>query len=558
MMAAGLDSNEKNQYFGFPANFQAPAKSGTFPLLQFKSVLYFLGLLVRGSTTNRSANLVGKKDFMPAIYGTSLSLSSFSHQTSHTCGLESNCSAEKKFNSPEDKIGTGGVLTSTFYKDHYKAAMEQLAALNLSKNSRTAQLNANRSRQGPFHSWSCAQNQGNTSVSKDLSKPLVEMPCGSSNASSNFINTNPLVHSFMKSYHPVSYPGSQKTTSENYCRNGDGDFFKKANEATTSESYPATHSSSDDMVSILKWHLKRGSGNGEDKLSVEEKDVSESEKSKALLKYFKNVNLNLKPEPIENKDGTSSSIERDTYSYPDFLPPPFNTLDLQKMSLSKWDDWKLSLNPPLDESLDKIISRLLEMERLQHLTILRERIKETVSPITCINNRTSSSKGVFQPKQSDISNTQADFDDFHSNGHCLKEADISKCTCQHYHNNKWSSGVSSSIHSSTKHSQTSCKCFKAPVTLESSNVGTQRSLSCSRSFSKIRSGVKMTPPKSLSPSTAVACPLPDHENSKCKQPRTKRKSCRKNGALTSKPLHSQKLKSLSFISKQKYSHVDQQ
>ncbi|XP_053252959.1 protein FAM217A isoform X3 [Podarcis raffonei] len=510
--------------------------------------------LVRGSKNNKSASLVGKEDFIPGIYGNS----TFSRQKPHFCNLESDFSAEKKFHSSEEKIAREGVLTGAFYKDHYNAAMEQLAALSLSKNTRTSQLSPNSCRQAPYHSWSYIHNQGNKAVSRDFHRRLGEMPSSSSDVPINFIHTNnPLVQSFIKRCHTVSYLETQKAALENCNRNGDGDFLK--NEAIASAAYPATDGSSDDMLSVIRSSLKRGNGNVEDKPSIE-KEISENEKrNKELLKYLKNVNVNLKPDPIEVKEDVSSSSESDTFSYPDFLPPPYNTWDLQKMSSSKFDEWKSSFNPPLEESLCKLISRLVEMEKLQHLTILKERTRETVSPTMAVNNRTSFSKDAHQfkqLKQSDSSCPQAGFDgDLHHFGCCMQELDMPKCTCQRCHS-KWNSGASSPARPSTKPCRASCsrcnKCAKAPVILDSRNVPARRALSCSGSSQKIRSAVKTTSAKLLLPSAAVAYSLPDSESSKWKQPRTKRKPCRKNGALTSK------LKSIPVISKEKCSPADQQ
>lgn len=368
------------------------------------------------------------------------------------------------------------------------------------------------------------------------------MPPNSSDVPINFINTSPsLVSSYMKRY-SVSYPGTQKVTLENYCKNGDGDCLKKANESIASDSYPTTDSSSDDTLSIFKWNLNTENCN------TEEKNASQQEnRSDVLLKYLKNANLNLKPEPIEHTEDVSRSFQSNTYSYPDFLPPPYNTLDLQKLALSKWDDWKLSFDPPLENSLDKLIARLIEMERLQHLTIVRERTREpSFSPIMAVNNRPNSTKGIPQLKHlkpSDFSCPQTGFEgDLHSFGSSMQESEISKCTCQRCQS-KWNHGASASLSSITKHFRAPCS--RTPAIFDSSNVIARRSLSYSGSSPKIRSTAKMT-----TPSTIVTCSLPDNESSKYKQPRTKRKPCRKNVTLMSKPFHS--------LAKQKYTHVDHQ
>ncbi|XP_060098974.1 protein FAM217A [Heteronotia binoei] len=487
-----------------------------------------------------------KNDFVPGIYGTSLPLSCFTHQIQHNCGLDSDGSTQNKLNSPGDKVVTGGVHGSTFYKDHYKAAVEQLAALSLSKNTRTAQLNPNSSKQGAFHTWSYLHHQGNNSVSRDFSKPSAEKP-SSSNDTPTTLNTNPtLVGSHpANKYQSVSYPGTQQT--ENCSRNGDGDFFKK-----THETFVSSHS--EDTLSVTKLNLKTGDSHGEDKLLAKEKDASEGAKNRSvLLKYLKKANLNLRPEPIEDLE--TSSTECDTgFSYPDFLPAPYNTLDLQKLSLSKGDDWKLSFEPPLQGSLDKLLSRLVEMERLQHLTILKERTKElSASPTT--SNRPSSTKDVYQLKQlksTDFLCPQAAFDgDFHNFGSCMKETDISKWTCHHCHN-KWNSGPVLPLRS--KHLQAPYnKSTKAPVIVDSGNIAARKSLSCSRSSTRIHSTVKKP-----SRNTPAVFSLAGSESSKCKLPRNRKKPCRNNIALMSKPFSSHRLKCLSVLAKAKQSQVDHQ
>ncbi|KAM3841825.1 protein FAM217A [Vipera latastei] len=374
------------------------------------------------SRVDKPAYLKEKKEAVPGIYGTTLPISTLSHQESNVCCLETDCSAEKKFHSPE------GILTSTFYKDHYKAAVEQLTTLNMSKNSRAAQLNSNSYKKGQFHSWKHIPNQGNNSVSRDFSKPDAELSSGSSDGLIHLATTNPVVHFFTKRYHPVSYPETKKTTLGKNCRNDDGDSLKKANEVTTSDSYLATDSSSDDIYSASKWKLGKKSVNSENKLLAEEKEVTENEKRNiALLKYFKNLNLNIKTDSFMDQEDAPSLLENDKFPYPDFLPSPYNNLDFKKLSLSKSDSWKSSINPPLNDSLDKIVSRLVEMERLQHLTILREKKKEAVSAAATASSRSISTKELHQSKQSRPLDCLC----------CLfrPERDI-KCTCQHCHSHK--------------------------------------------------------------------------------------------------------------------------
>lgn len=381
------------------------------------------------------------------------------------------------------------------------------------------------------------------------------MPSSSSDTPINPINTNAALigpHPVNK-YPSVACSGTQQTALENCSRNGNGDFFKKTHEASAPNSYPSADNSSDDMLPVTKLNWKTGNSPGEDKLLAEEKDACEGTKNRAvMLKYFKNTNLNLRPECIEDIENFSSA-ECDTFSYPDFLPTPYNKLDLPKLSLSKGDDWKLSFEPPLQGSLEKLVSRLVEMERLQHLTILKERTKEPSASPT-MSNHPNSTKDMYQLKQLkaiDPLCPQAAFDgDFHNFGSCVQETEISKWTCHHFHN-KWNSGPISPLCS--KHLQTSySKCSKTPGILDSNNGAAQRSLSCSRSSAKIRMAVKMP-----SPNTSAFFPFPDNENSKCKLPKTRRKSCRKNVSLISKPFNSHRLKSLSVLAKAKYSQDHQ-
>nr|XP_016850647.1 PREDICTED: protein FAM217A isoform X4 [Anolis carolinensis] len=75
-------------------------------------------------------------------------------------------SGKKKSSLTKEKIATGGVSVNTYYKDHYKAAMEQLAAISLSDNTRTSQQYSNSTKQGSFDSWSHVCSQDNSSVSR--------------------------------------------------------------------------------------------------------------------------------------------------------------------------------------------------------------------------------------------------------------------------------------------------------------------------------------------------------------------------------------------------------
>ncbi|KAH0617950.1 hypothetical protein JD844_016750 [Phrynosoma platyrhinos] len=308
-----------------------------------------------------------------------------------------------------------------------------------------------------------------------MNKPFIQMPSNSSEVPTNFVHTNQIVHSFTKRNLPVSSSKTQKTTSENSCRNDNGDFYKSSNETTASGTYPTTNNRSNVILSTIKKQMKRGNDNKEGTLPLEQKDTPESEKrNKALLKSLKNTNTNLKPDPIEHNEDVSSSLENNTFSYPDFLPSPYNTLDLQK--LSKLHNWRSGLAKPLDQPFDQLVSRLVRMEKLQRLTILQEKTKETVAPAVAVNNSFDYSKNAHQlkePRSSDFSSSQKAFHgDLHNLGGCVHEPHLPKCTSQRYHNNQTSGGLSPA-HSTTKHPRASgntSKYRKAPVTADSTNA----------------------------------------------------------------------------------------
>ncbi|CAM5091516.1 unnamed protein product [Eretmochelys imbricata] len=510
-------------------------------------------------------------DFTGGIYGTSLS--SDSRQNIHTSDLEHDVHLpENKYYLSGDKTGTGGVLSSKLHKDAYKTAVEQLADLSLSKNTtRRTQLSQNNSKEGMFHSWRYAHDQSNTTVNRVFNKPLVETLSSSHGNSLNFFTVNPtLVGAHMNSCHTVSYRGPQQMPLGIYWTNGDGDFFKVKNE-TTADSYPATESSSDDTLSVSKWNLKLQNSSVKNSLLTEEGDVSGSEKvNDVLLSYFKYMDLNLRPETIENIEKASSKHQNEVFPYPDFLPPPFNNLDLQKLALSKWDDWKVVFNPPPESSVVKLISRLLEIERMQHLTILKEKTRDlTVSSSMMLGNRPSSTKSMHQLKQSRLSDPlcfqtpfNRDYQEKNKSNHsgcCMHDWNSSKCTWEYCHNCKWSAGTSSVRSSSTKQLRASCDTFKSskiPIILNS-NMLLRRSSSCCVAAPRTQSTVKLTSPKLLPSSTALTSPFPDKDSLKYKQPRTKKKLYRKN-VVTSKTSHCQKLKSVSAMPKQKYTHTDKQ
>ncbi|KAM9166521.1 protein FAM217A [Pangshura tecta] len=519
---------------------------------------------------SRRCSAVERGDFTGGIYGTSLA--SHSRQNIHTSDLEHNVHLpENKYCFLGDETGTGGVLSSKFHKNSYTTAVEQLADLRLSKNRTGTQLSQNNSKEGMFHSWRYTHDQSNSTVNRDSNKPLVEKLSSSHSNSLNFFTVNPtLVGAYMNNYHTVSYRGPQQMPLGIYWTNGDGDFFKARNETTASDSYAATERRSDDTLCMSKWNLKLQNSSVENNLLPEDGDVSESEKANVLLRYFKYMDLNLRPETIENIEKASSKHQNEVFPYPDFLPPPFNNLDLQKLALSKWDDWKEVFNLPPESSVVKLISRLLEIERMQDLTILKEKTRDlTVTSSMMLGNRPSSTKSMHQLKQLRLSDPlclqtafNQDYQEKNKSNHsgcCTHEWNSSKCTWEYCRHCKWSAGTSSIRSSSTKQLRASCDAFKSSKTpiILNSNMLLRRSSSCCVAAPRTQSAIKLTSPKLLPPSTAITSPFPDKDSLKYKQPRTKKKLYRKN-VVTSKTFHCQKLKSVSAMPKQKYTHTDKQ
>ncbi|XP_025023987.1 uncharacterized protein LOC112540935 isoform X1 [Python bivittatus] len=59
---------------------------------------------------------------------------------------------------------------------------------------------------------------------------------------------------------------------------------------------------------------------------------------------------------------------------------------------------KIYGNPPLNASLDSLVPHLVEMEKLQHLSILRERTRETVYSTLIANHRVTPRKNYTKQK----------------------------------------------------------------------------------------------------------------------------------------------------------------
>ncbi|KAM9065321.1 protein FAM217B isoform X1 [Sarcophilus harrisii] len=107
-------------------------------------------------------------------------------------------------------------------------------------------------------------------------------------------------------------------------------------------------------------------------------DLSDSERIPFPPSPFTPPELNLRAEEIDPvcfDPHVDQGSEQAEYYYPDFLPPPFNSWDLNNMASSTSTEYKSELLPQTIESLGKYIDRLVQLEWLQMQTVQNEKIK---------------------------------------------------------------------------------------------------------------------------------------------------------------------------------------
>ncbi|XP_020837154.1 protein FAM217B isoform X2 [Phascolarctos cinereus] len=107
-------------------------------------------------------------------------------------------------------------------------------------------------------------------------------------------------------------------------------------------------------------------------------DLSDSERIPIPPSPFTPPELNLRAEEIDPVCfdlHTDQGSEQAEYYYPDFLPPPFNSWDLNNMASSASTEYKNELFPHTIEPLGKYIDRLVQLEWLQMQTVQNEKIK---------------------------------------------------------------------------------------------------------------------------------------------------------------------------------------
>ncbi|XP_057643946.1 protein FAM217A [Chionomys nivalis] len=498
--------------------------------------------------------------------GTNQHVSSISPENLSPWNLDS----EETFAENEGQLpGKDGAAGSKTNKNHLGAPAEQLVPqLTVSEHAHSRVQNSN---QGVFQLWSSPVKKGSTLDNRELKKSSAETGFSVANSARLFslnhsLTSGPaLTDSKQVSAHPGQFMPAGLCWPY-----ADGDFLKDRSEFHLS-SYSTIGNSNSDSISALNWNLKYRNLSVEGN-ATDASDLSENEKrNDSLLSYFKNMDLNLKPETIEHVERSFSEEANEASVYADFLPAPFNTLDLHKLAMSKCESWKASVHPP-ESSIERLIIRLLELERLQHMTIQREkaRLQSTFS-VFSMAERPSSSKTIAlkarPPKFPDTLTLQTSSGDRsrdkRKNNSCSgkPEQNISKWNWNGAGKCKLSSRSLLKCSSTAKQCAAALDDFKNP---KSSILNPCQELPLKPTTAQATQPLaKMVSTKCLPPRSPVAfspIPLsfPENPKEESKVPKAKRKLHRKS-ILLNKAFHTQKQNCLSpsLIARGKCSPTDQ-
>ncbi|KAM4835248.1 protein FAM217A isoform 2-T2 [Thomomys bottae] len=416
------------------------------------------------------------------------------------------------------------------------------------------------SKQRIFHLWSYPFNEGSTMENRELENSSVESGIKvTTNTSRIFRLSHSLANTLAD--HPVMIPLGL------YWPYADGNFLKARNEFPISSSSTiesSTIDNSGDTLSIPRWNIKSEHSSLEENLT-DESDLSDSEKaSDTLFSYSQKMELNLKPETIDNMEEPFNEEPVDVFPYPDFLPPPFNTLDLHRIAVSKCESWKMTVEPS-ESSLGILINRLLELERLQHTTIQKERPRPQSTFCTpIVSERPTSSKAVLkmkQPKLPDPSSFQMPCVDKSRekrksiSGSSKPEQNASRWNWSNANKHKWNSRPPSLKNlSTTKQLTVTCDVFKNPKS-SILNPGQELSSSKPTTGQTTQALIKMVstrclPPRSPILISSVPLSYPENQREEMKAPRSKKKLYKRR-ILLNRPFYIQKLNCLSpsFIAK---------
>lgn len=370
----------------------------------------------------------------------------------------------------------------------------------------------------------------------------------------------------------ITYPG-QSMPAGLCWPYADGDFLKDRNEFRI-KWFSTMENNNGDSLSASNWNFKYRNSNVEENVT-DESDLSESEKmNDSLLSYFKKMDLNLKPETIEHVERAFTEEASQVFVYADFLPAPFNTMDLHRFAFSKCESWKATVDPP-ESSIERLIIRLLELERLQHMTIQRERprLQSTFcSSMFSVAERPSSSKAIAlktrPPKIPETSTLQTSGVDKNrdkrknNSGSGKPEQNVSKWSLSNAGKSKSNSRpllkCSSTskqcamAHDDVKNPKNSIlsPCQEPPPKPTTTTQATQPMV-------KVVS-TRCLPPRSPMPISPVPLSFPENPREEVKVPRTKKK-CHRKSILQNRPFYVQKRNCLSpsLIARGKCSPTDQ-
>ncbi|XP_067410235.1 protein FAM217B [Emydura macquarii macquarii] len=140
-------------------------------------------------------------------------------------------------------------------------------------------------------------------------------------------------------------------------------------------------------------------------------DLSDSERIPILPSPCTPPELNLRAEEIDPacfEHLFDAGYKESVYYYPDFLPPPFNSWDLQQLAMFVNTEGKSESRPQPAGCLEKYIDRLLQLELLQMQTIQNEKGKTAKArPQTAPSTiRTLKSPGKGKSLHSPLTNKQ--------------------------------------------------------------------------------------------------------------------------------------------------------
>ncbi|XP_005398942.1 PREDICTED: protein FAM217A isoform X2 [Chinchilla lanigera] len=494
-------------------------------------------------------------------WGPVLSVASVSQENLPYWNLDSEVPAPENKNLP---CGRNGTTCGKIEKNRLEIPVMQLM-LELSLSARLPQR-AQSSKQGIFQLWSYPFNDERDMENREFKNSSVEtgfdVPSNSTQLCtlSRSLTSTP-VGTQASSHAGLPTPG----LSWSYA---DGDFFKGRNELRIN-SCSTTENNKEEAFPAPACNLRYGNGSVEENLT-DESDLSENETANDTLPGCFKMDLNLKPETVDSGEESFPEEPSEAFLYPDFLPPPFDTLDLHKLALSKCESWKAAVEP-LDSSTEHLITRLLELERLQHTTIQKERPRLHMSSCgSAVSEQPSSSKAVSRVRQAKLPDSlslQMSYVDKSrekaktNSGSAKLEQNTSRWNWSDTNKYKWTPRTPLLKGPSTTKQLIATydiKNLQSPI-LNACQEASPRPSTTQTSQSLVKTASRRClPPRSPIPVSSVALSFPESHKEETKTPRT-RKKLHQRTILLQRPFYIQKLNCLSpsFIGKGNGSFADQ-